>query len=81
MMSLADVPCNQFNIYNHFPDTQDLPLTYHQLSPLFAFSHGASQLSSALHRTYTPPDMAALSPEELERFQKLSNEFEPDVQV
>lgn len=26
-------------------------------------------------------NMNALSPDEMERFQKLSNEFEPDVQV
>lgn len=83
MMSLADVPWNHFNIYNHnhnFPDSHHLPLSPYLHPASFAFSH-AAQRSSALHRNYAPLDMAALSPDELERFQKLSNEFEPDVQV
>lgn len=74
-MSLANVPHNQFDFYNRFPDGQDLTVSPYQLSTTpFDFLHGVSHLSSAL-------DMAALSPDELERFQKLSNEFEPDVQV
>lgn len=81
-MSLADVPWNQFNPYNHFPDGQDFPYNIYHLTPPFAFlSHGLSDPSDTHHNSYAPLDMAALSPEELERFQKLSNEFEPDAQV
>lgn len=76
MMSLADLPWNHFNPYHGLPDTQDFASCYPPCAPPFAFfSHGVSQLSSAFHAV----DMAALSPDELERFQKLSNEFEPDV--
>lgn len=70
MMSLAGLPWSHFN---SFPDSPHFPIPYPSASLAF-LSHGVSQLSSSL-------DMAALSPEELERFQKLSNEFEPDVPV
>ena len=82
MMSVADIPWNHFNPYNHFPDRQNFPSHPYQSTPPFVFlSHGLSQLSNPYHNNYSPLNMAALSPEELERFQKLSNEFEPDVQV
>lgn len=77
-MSLADLPWNHFNPYHHrFPDSHHFASFYPPSAPPFDFfSHGVPQLSNASH----PIDMATLSPDELERFQKLSNEFEPDVQ-
>ena len=80
MMSVADVPWNQFNPYTHFPDRQHFPSHLYQSTPITFVSHGPSQPSTTHHKR-APQNMAALSPEELERFQKLSNEFEPDVQV
>lgn len=77
MMSLADVPWNHFNPYNHFPDRQH----FHSAPPFAFIPHELTDLSNTYHHNYSPLEMAALSPEELERFQKLSNEFEPDVQV
>ncbi|KAL2853939.1 peptidase C65 Otubain-domain-containing protein [Aspergillus pseudoustus] len=78
-MSLSDIHRNQFDPLNHFHPREELVLGfYSQPLPSAAFvNHGVPQLSSAL---YTPAyNMNALSPEEMERYQELSNKFEPEL--
>lgn len=77
-----------------FPDGQNFPLSSspapYQVPPLFqslsAITHDVSQAprNSSLNQSRINPaftTMNTLSTEEMERFQKLSNEFEADVQV
>ena len=84
-MSLSDLPWNHFDPINHFPTGQDSTSGFYPQHPHSTafFDHGFSQLSNAL---YHPGNtfffnMNTLSTAEMERFQKLSNEFQPDVQV
>ncbi|GAT28200.1 ubiquitin thiolesterase [Aspergillus luchuensis] len=83
-MSLSDLPWNRFDPINHFPTGQDSTSGFYPQHPHSSafFDHGYSQLSNAL---YHPGNtfffnMNTLSTAEMERFQKLSNEFQPDVQ-
>ncbi|KAL2831186.1 peptidase C65 Otubain-domain-containing protein [Aspergillus cavernicola] len=83
-MSLSDLPRNHFDPLNHFPPREEpaLPDFYSQLlSPPAFIGHGISQLSSALcaHHPTSIFNMNALSPEEMERYQELSNKFEPEL--
>lgn len=91
-MSLSDIPFAHFlPPYNHyFPDCHDLSAAdsiYHDptfSSPVPVLSHGVSSHFSASVKNRSAKSaftMNTLSTEEMERFQKLSNEFEPDVQV
>ncbi|PLB52413.1 cysteine proteinase [Aspergillus steynii IBT 23096] len=78
-MSLSDIPWNHL----HLPTRQD-PATglYPQnLYPPAFLAHGFSQLSNAFYHNHLNSfNMNPLSTDEMERFQKLSNEFEPDIQ-
>ncbi|PWY82211.1 ubiquitin thiolesterase [Aspergillus heteromorphus CBS 117.55] len=83
-MSLSDIPWNQFGPINHFPTRQHLTsglYPQHPHSPAF-IDPGFSQISG----TFYPPgqhsyfNMNALSTDEMETFQKLSNEFQANVQ-
>lgn len=93
-MSLSDVPFAHFlpHTHNHyFPDYHDLSAansiyqdpTFHSPAPVL--SHGVSSHFSTSVKSRSAAKSAfkmnTLSTEEMERFQKLSNEFEPDVQV
>lgn len=93
-MSLSDVSFAHFLPYNHnhyFPDYHGLSAansiyqdrTFHSPAPVL--SHGGSSHFSASVKNRSAAkssfNMNTLSTEEMERFQKLSNEFEPDVQV
>lgn len=82
-MSLSK-PWSHFGPHHPFPEKQKFSGYYQDalsstlLPPLdfsisAAFSPGPDMSNSA--------NMNALSPEEMERFQKLSNNYEPDVQV
>lgn len=85
-MSLADVPWNHPGPLNHpLPARQGSTTNlYHHHSPhSSAFCNsGYSHLPSAVYPGNSSFfNMNTLSTEEMERFQKLSNEFEPDIQV
>ena len=81
-MSVAGVPWNQFNPHSHFPDEQTYqPFVYQQPTPSPSVASGASQSPGPRYNRYASFNMAALSPDELERFQKLSNEYRPDLPV
>jgi hypothetical protein len=80
-MSVSDISWNSLGLSNHFPGRQDL---YQQdLQPSAAFlSHEISHLSNPVYTNRTSRyNMNTLSPDEMKRFQELSNEFEADVQV
>ncbi|KAJ5624538.1 cysteine proteinase [Penicillium lagena] len=72
-MSLSELPWSPIGPHHPFVDKQ-------KVASLYRNSFFASQLS--VPPFVAPPfvNMNPLSPEEMERFQKLSNEFEPDVQ-
>lgn len=81
-MSLSK-PWSHFGPHHPFPEKQKLNGYYQDaLSPTLL-----PPLGFSVSTAFTPPDMSnsanmnALSPEEMERFQKLSNNYEPDVQV
>ncbi|KAL3489310.1 peptidase C65 Otubain-domain-containing protein [Aspergillus germanicus] len=78
-MSLSDLHRNHFDPLHHFhPRGESVTEFYSQplSSPVF-INHGISQLSSAL---YVPAyNMNAMSTEEMERYQELSNKFEPEL--
>ena len=84
-MSLSKIPWNHFGPHHPFPERQKFASFYRDtlapsllpplsLSTSAAFNPSPSNMSN-------PANMNTLSPDEMERFQKLSNEFEPDVQV
>ncbi|KAL4922228.1 peptidase C65 Otubain-domain-containing protein [Aspergillus aurantiobrunneus] len=81
-MFLSDIPRNHFDPLNHFPSREEqFPGYFPQSLPSPAFlSHGISQLSNALY-AHNPAilNMNALSPEEMERYQELSNKYEPEL--
>lgn len=82
-MSLSKPTWNHFGIHQPFPEKQN-PVGFYRdslsssfLSPVAlslsaAFSHPVSTNSA---------NMNALSADEMERFQKLSNSYQPDVRV
>lgn len=79
-MSLSDIPWNHL----HLPTRQDSAtgLYPQNLYPPAFLAHGFSQLSNAFYHNHLNSfNMNPLSTDEMERFQKLSNEFEPDIQV
>lgn len=83
-MSLSDISWSNFGPYSH-PSHGD-PLSPHSV-PQSYYSDAAplalqlSQFTTLLSRGNLNPAIMELSPEEMERFQKLSNEYEPDIQV
>lgn len=84
VMSLSDISWSNFGPYSH-PSHGD-PLSPHSV-PQSYYSDAAplalqlSQFTTLLSRGNLNPAIMELSPEEMERFQKLSNEYEPDIQV
>lgn len=83
-MSLSKLPWSYFGPHHSFLEKQKFEGYYQDalsstlLSPL-GFSLSAA-FTPGLDMS-NPANMNALSPDEMERFQKLSNEFEPDVKV
>lgn len=83
-MSLSKLPWSHFGPHHPFPEKQKFNGYYQDalsstLLPPLGFS-----LSAAFTPAPTmsnSANMNALSPDEMERFQKLSNNYEPDVQV
>jgi ubiquitin thioesterase protein OTUB1 len=85
-MSLSKLSWNHFGPHHPFPEKQKFHGCYQDalappdfLRPLglsisAAFAPGPSTMSNS-------SNMNTLSPDEMQRFQKLSNEFEPDVPV
>jgi ubiquitin thioesterase protein OTUB1 len=82
-MSLSK-PWSHFGPHHPFPDKQRFH-TYYRDAPSFlpplGFSISAALTPCVPSNMSTSTNMNALSQSEMERFQKLSNEFEPDVQV
>ncbi|KAJ6031493.1 Ovarian tumor otubain [Penicillium herquei] len=83
-MSLSKIPWNHFGPHNHFPDKQKFTSFYRDslVAPALLPPLGLS-----LPAVFTPvstmsnsTNMNALSPDEMERFQKLSNNYEPEIQ-
>lgn len=82
-MSLADVPWNHPGLLNHsLPARQGPTADFYHYSPHPStfFHPGYYQPSAVYPSNATFFNMNTLSTEEMERFQKLSNEFEPDIQ-
>ncbi|KAE8374399.1 peptidase C65 Otubain-domain-containing protein [Aspergillus bertholletiae] len=82
-MSLADVPWNHPGPLNHpLPARQGSTTNFYYNSPHSSafFNPGYSNPPSAVYSGNSAFNMNTLSTEEMERFQKLSNEFEPDIQ-
>ncbi|KAJ5336529.1 Ovarian tumor otubain [Penicillium brevicompactum] len=73
-MSLSKPTWNHFGSHQPFPEKQNLANLYRDalsssiLTPAFSLS------------AFSPFTMNALSPDEMERFQRLSNNYQPDVQ-
>lgn len=83
-MSLSDIPRNHFDPLNHFPPREEHFSGYFSqpLSPPAFLSHGISQLSNAFYAHHPAIfNMNALSQEEMERYQELSNKYEPELPV
>ncbi|KAL4791797.1 peptidase C65 Otubain-domain-containing protein [Aspergillus venezuelensis] len=79
-MSLSDLPRNHFDPLNHFPQRQDQFAGYYAQPPISTsafINHGLP-----LYAQHPPPvfNMNTLSNEEMERFQQLSNSYQPDIQ-
>lgn len=85
-MSLSKPPWSHFGPHHPFPDKQRFHTFYRDapsfLPPLgFSISTVLAPPPPASSNMSNSANMNALSQAEMERFQKLSNEFEPDVQV
>lgn len=83
-MSLSDIPRNHFDPLSHFPPREEHFSGYfaQPLSPPAFVSHGISQLSNAFYAHHPAIfNMNALSQEEMERYQELSNKYEPELTV
>lgn len=84
-MSLSNLPWSHFGPYHPLPEKQKFDNYYQDalsssaLLPSLGFSIPAAFIpgSDISHSV----NMNARSADEMERFQKLSNEFVPDVQV
>lgn len=81
-MSLSDLPRSHFDLLNHYPLREEQYPGYFPPSdaPAAFLSHEITQLSNALYG-HRPAffNMNPLSPEEMERFQELSNKYEPEL--
>lgn len=83
-MSLSDISWSNFGPYSH-PSHGD-PLSPHSI-PQSYYTDAAplalqlSQFTTVFSRGNLNSAAMELSPEEMERFQKLSNEYEPEIQV
>ncbi|KAL4805524.1 peptidase C65 Otubain-domain-containing protein [Aspergillus unguis] len=81
-MSLSDLPRNHLYPLDQYQPRKDYFTGYfHQpLASSAFFGHQTSQPSSTIY-THTPEffNMSALSPEEMERYQELSNRYEPEL--
>jgi ubiquitin thioesterase protein OTUB1 len=77
-MSLSEPTWNHFGSHQPFPDKQNY-------ANLYRDALSSSILSPALSLSAFPPrssiNMNALSADEMERFQKLSNTYQPEVEV
>ncbi|KAJ5111139.1 hypothetical protein N7532_001674 [Penicillium argentinense] len=83
-MSLSKPPWNHFGPHHPFPDKQRFHSFYRDAPsflPPLGFSISAALVPPVTSNMSNSANMNALSQDEMERFQKLSNEFEPDVQV
>ncbi|KAL3471308.1 peptidase C65 Otubain-domain-containing protein [Aspergillus californicus] len=83
-MFLSDLPRSHFHPLSHFPPREEPILNFFPqllLSQPAFFTNGISQLSHTFyaHHPDSIYNMNALSPEEMERYQKLSNKFEPEL--
>ncbi|KAL5358147.1 cysteine proteinase [Aspergillus floccosus] len=81
-MSLSDISWNHLHLLNQFPARPDSTADLYSAPARTAafINHDFSRLSSAYSNHRSHFNMNTLSTEEMERFQKLSNEFEPDIQ-
>ncbi|OJJ43460.1 hypothetical protein ASPZODRAFT_154642 [Penicilliopsis zonata CBS 506.65] len=83
-MPVSDIPFAHFGPYSYTPDRHYFPSTGQpQFAAPFSFlTHSIPQITLAFQqgRASSAYNMAALSPDEMERFQQLSNNFEPNVQ-
>ncbi|KAJ5886737.1 uncharacterized protein N7473_009411 [Penicillium subrubescens] len=83
-MSLSKLPWNHFGPHHPFPEKQKFHGCYQDALAPPAFLR---PLGLSIQAAFVPvpstmsnsSNMNALSPDEMQRFQKLSNEFEPDV--
>jgi ubiquitin thioesterase protein OTUB1 len=81
-MSVSTIPWNHFGPHHFFLEKQKANSYYQNTLPsahLPALGH-SRPIYSGSNMSHSS-NMNALSPDEMERFQKLSNEFEPDVPV
>lgn len=74
---------NHFGIHQPFPEKQNPVNFYRDALPSSFLSPVALSLSTAFSHPVSshPANMNALSADEMERFQKLSNNYQPEVQV
>lgn len=83
-MQLSDAPFNYSGSYPHIAQRNYLTANFYNTiisaAPPTAYDPLQFLDLSAYHDPRFPT-MEPLSREELERFQKLSNEYEPDIQV
>lgn len=82
-MSLSDISWNHLHLLNQFPARPDSTADLYSAPARTAafINHDFSRLSSAYSNHRSHFNMNTLSTEEMERFQKLSNEFEPEIQA
>lgn len=86
-MSFSDLPRRHFYPTSHYSlGTGHFPGYFHQPLPASAFiNHELSQLQSAIyaHNAHNQAsfNMSGISPDEMERYQELSNKYEPELSV
>lgn len=83
-MSLSNLPWSHFGPYHPFPEKQKFNNYYQAALSSSGFLPLGLSISAAFapgSDISHPVNMNTLSVDEMERFQKLSNEFEPGVQV
>lgn len=82
-MSLSKSTWNHFGIHQPSPEKQNSVDSYRGALPSSFLSPVAHSLSAAFSHPVSSnsANMNALSADEMERFQKLSNNYQPEVQV
>ncbi|KAJ5549016.1 hypothetical protein N7513_006250 [Penicillium frequentans] len=79
-MSVSTIPWNHFGPHHFYPEKQKANSYYQNILPsTFLPPRGHSRPVYPGSNMSHSSNMNALSPDEMERFQKLSNEFEADV--